>query len=225
MTEEWWIKELKNLNENDILNDRLIVELENFFLGESMMGMRCDAASYLRKLLLIGYWPFKELYNYINEQDISLHKLQNKLRDQENKISNFKFNAFIAQPFEESADDFFEKVAKPACYWEKVTPLRADKSPIENDLLIKVKKMMDKADLFIADLTGNNPSVFYEIGYLEKGNLQGIFLSSLGSKKNFYTKYNEIIKMDLGPEGVAQSRAKVRERLRTICCNIKNIGK
>jgi nucleoside 2-deoxyribosyltransferase len=42
---------------------------------------------------------------------------------------------------------------------------RADESFVTETIVEKIKEQISRADLIIADLTGKNPNVFYEVGY------------------------------------------------------------
>lgn len=70
----------------------------------------------------------------------------------------------ILMPFREPFDTYYETVIKSAAVAASLKPVRADSlfrsSPIMGDLW----KMIQDAKVLIAELTGKNPNVFYELG-------------------------------------------------------------
>jgi hypothetical protein len=73
-------------------------------------------------------------------------------------------SCFIAMPFENSFDEYFEKILVPAIKETGLIPIRSDRiygvGIIINDIF---EKISDSA-LVIADVTGKNPNVNYELG-------------------------------------------------------------
>lgn len=221
---QWWISEFFRLKRNDIPDDRLIVELENVLAVESIEESTSgQVAIYLKKLILLGRWPYKELRDYLSGKVVLIEKLIKKNEKQRLAIERFAFHAFVAQPFEGRNDLFFEEIVQPACYWEEIKPIRVDQMPPEQDLLAKVKTFMDKSDLFIADLTHNDPNVYYEAGYLERAGIPGVFISYGIEKSEFYMRHRDIIKVTQGPDGIAVCRRRLREALKNIKSSIMMI--
>jgi hypothetical protein len=214
---QWWPPEFDRLEKNDIPDDRLIIELENRLAVQSLEeGARVGAAVNLQELLLLGYWPYEELRGYVNGESIHTESLIKKIKAQRSTIDRFPIHAFVAQPFEGRNNLFYEKIVKPSCYWEKVKPIRVDQMAPEQDLLEKAKKFMENAHLFIADLTRDNPNVYYEVGYLERAGIPGVFLSYEPGKSAFYMKYKDIVKISMGPDGIADCRKSLRQALKKI---------
>ncbi|MCU0285854.1 MAG: hypothetical protein MUF15_05595 [Acidobacteria bacterium] len=212
------------LKKTDIPNDRLIVELENVLAVESLEKTAPgQGANYLKELIFLGHWPYKELRDYINDKVIPTEKLIKKITEQHGIIERFSIHAFVAQPFEGRNDLFFEEIVRPSCYWEKIKPIRVDHMPPEQDLLAKVKTFMKTSHLFIADLTHNDPNVYYEVGYLERTGVPGVFISYGIEESEFYMKYKDIIKIIQGPDGIAACRRRLREALKNIKSSIMTV--
>lgn len=85
-------------------------------------------------------------------------------------IRNFKTNckfpdAFIVSQFGDNYDVLYNQVIKPVCDKLKYNPIRGDEvascTLILNDIITSIR---DSA-VIIADITPDNPNVFYELGY------------------------------------------------------------
>jgi hypothetical protein len=75
----------------------------------------------------------------------------------------------------EQATETWEKVIEPACVELGLVPVRADKIAKVGEITEQVFRLIRDSDLVIADVTGGNPNVMYELGLrhtLEKSTLQ-----------------------------------------------------
>lgn len=80
--------------------------------------------------------------------------------------TNYKFpDAFIVSQFGDNYDVLYNQVIKPVCDKLKYNPIRGDEvascTLILNDIITSIR---DSA-VIIADITPDNPNVFYELGY------------------------------------------------------------
>jgi len=76
-----------------------------------------------------------------------------------------KLFAFVLMPFSSEFRDIYELGIKQACIDENAYCERVDEQIFDDSILQRVYNQIDKADLIIADMTGRNPNVFYEVGY------------------------------------------------------------
>ena len=73
--------------------------------------------------------------------------------------------AFILMPFSGEFDDTYELAIKPACESAGAYAERVDKQIFSGSILERVYNQIAKADLLVADMSGKNANVFYEVGY------------------------------------------------------------
>jgi hypothetical protein len=73
--------------------------------------------------------------------------------------------AFVLMPFSKEFDDAYELAILPACSSAGAYAERVDKQIFLGSILERVYNQIAKADLIIADMTGRNANVFYEVGY------------------------------------------------------------
>jgi hypothetical protein len=64
-----------------------------------------------------------------------------------------------------TADLLLEDIIKPACAAYEILPVRADSVFSRNAITDTIVEKLESSDPVIADITGNNPNVFFEIGY------------------------------------------------------------
>jgi|SRR5581483_1394232 len=73
---------------------------------------------------------------------------------------------FVLMPFEPSFDDVYKLGIKPACQDAGAYCERVDEQIFQKEtILSRIYNQIAKGDLIVADMTGRNPNVFYEVGY------------------------------------------------------------
>jgi hypothetical protein len=214
--DEWLCQKLCGWRDGDSPDDAFVVELENTLAActfENDYEVK-EAAKALHESLRRGCFPLVELQQFCRGDKVDLKGLERRLAGHSAEVAASPVRAFIAQPFRDVSDAVYEQIIRPGCQWELVRPVRIDKGVKESDLLDKIRAGFDEANLFVADLTGNNQNVFYEIGHLEARGVEGVFLSSGPSRPMFYTQFKDIIQVRGGASGVANARRELRAALR-----------
>ncbi len=72
---------------------------------------------------------------------------------------------FVLMPFNESFDDIYQLGIKEACNIAGAYSERVDEQNFHETILDRIYNQISKADIVIADMSGRNPNVFYEVGY------------------------------------------------------------
>jgi hypothetical protein len=72
---------------------------------------------------------------------------------------------FVLMPFSDDFDDVYRIGIKEACTIAGAYCERVDEQIFNERILDRIYNQIAKADLVIADMTGRNPNVFYEVGY------------------------------------------------------------
>jgi hypothetical protein len=75
-----------------------------------------------------------------------------------------KLSAFVIMPFDKEFNSIYENLIKDPLEAAGYTVLRADSLLDQENILKTIVRGINTADLLIADLTTNNPNVFYELG-------------------------------------------------------------
>ena len=72
---------------------------------------------------------------------------------------------FVLMPFEKTFDDVYQIGIKESCVESGAYCERVDEQIFQERILDRIYNQIAKADCVIADMTGRNPNVFYEVGY------------------------------------------------------------
>ena len=80
--------------------------------------------------------------------------------------------AFVLMPFAKEFDDTYKLGIQSVATELGVIAERVDEQAFSETMLDRIYRQIDAADFIIADMTGRNPNVFYEVGYAHaKGKL------------------------------------------------------
>lgn len=72
---------------------------------------------------------------------------------------------FVLMPFNEDFDDIYKLGIKEAAKEVGAYAERVDEQIFTEGILERIFNQISKADVIVADMTGRNPNVFYEVGY------------------------------------------------------------
>lgn len=76
-----------------------------------------------------------------------------------------KLFAFVLMPFGTDFDDVYKVGIKEVAASLDVVAERVDEQSFSETILERIYRQIEAADFIIADMTGRNPNVFYEVGY------------------------------------------------------------
>lgn len=79
-------------------------------------------------------------------------------------VANKPF-AFVLMPFESQFDDIYKLGIQATATECDVVAERVDEQSFSESILERIYRQIRSADFIIADMTGRNPNVFYEVGY------------------------------------------------------------
>lgn len=138
-------------------------------------------------------------------------------------ISNFKTSykrpeVFIVSQFGDYYDVLYDEVIKPICEELNYNPVRGDEvascTLILNDIITSIRN----ASVIIADITPDNPNVFYEVGYAHALAKPTILLCEKGirDKLPFDVSGFRTIFYDNSIGGKRQIEEKLRDHLQNI---------
>jgi hypothetical protein len=86
------------------------------------------------------------------------------LRREKENLSKFLY-AFVLMPFDAQFNDIYQYGIKKPITELGITCERVDEIQYVGGILDQVFRSIEKARFVIADMTGRNPNVFYEVGY------------------------------------------------------------
>jgi hypothetical protein len=102
--------------------------------------------------------------------------------DQEVVVEDFTSSktesvAFIVMQFSPEYNELYEEVIKPTCAKFGMNVVRADDMYTNTQIIEDITKSIRESSVVIADITADNPNVFYEVGYAHAINKPTILLS------------------------------------------------
>ena len=133
--------------------------------------------------------------NNIKVIDMSSKNIKNKThvgiltRSKNNIIiSNFevyseKPKAFVVMQYGKNYDELYNDVIKAVCVEKGYEVVRADEITNSGLILNDIIYLIKNASLIIADITPDNPNVFYEVGYSHALNKPTILLNEKSSRE------------------------------------------
>ncbi len=110
-----------------------------------------------------------------------------------------------------NADKLFRHIIKPVCDACDFDPIRVDQAIDAGSITQTIIDYLDSAELVIADMSGHNPNVFYEMGYRAKSKKPMIHLKKKG--ENIPFDVNTIRALDYDLTDI-DSVEEVKERLK-----------
>ncbi len=97
-----------------------------------------------------------------------------------------RLSCFVIMPYSQSSDEVYQRAILPALLHipeADILPLRADQITQALTLKAHVESAVQSADFCIADITGGNPNVMYELGYAMANQKPVILIQETGSRQ------------------------------------------
>ena len=101
--------------------------------------------------------------------------------------------AFVLMPFAPEFDDKYKFGIKESAAKLDIVAERVDEQIYSEGILERIYRQIDLADIIIADMTGQNPNVFYEVGYAHAKGKLCIHITSDASDIPFDLKHKRHI--------------------------------
>lgn len=110
-----------------------------------------------------------------------------------------------------NADKLFKYIIKPVCEVCEFNPVRVDQQNDANSITQTIIEALDNSELVIADISGHNPNVFYEMGYRARTKKPMIHLKKKGETLPFDVTTIRTLEYDLTD---LDSVEEIKERLK-----------
>lgn len=104
-----------------------------------------------------------------------------------------QLRAFVLMPFADELDWAYEQLIKPAFEDAEFAVVRADDIDSQQNILKDIVTAIHESDVVVADLTGANPNVYYELGLAHALEKQVVLLSQDVQKAPFDLRSYRII--------------------------------
>jgi hypothetical protein len=125
---------------------------------------------------------------------------------------------FIVMPFgSDELNDVYEYFVKPSI--ENSCSLRCERGDDvfgSNVIMEDIRQSIERARLVIADLTGRNPNVFYEVGIAHTLNKDVLLLSQSMNDVPFDLRHRRVLVYDYTPKGCKKLEKSIIESVNAI---------
>ncbi len=92
-------------------------------------------------------------------------------------VRKFLDTCFVMMPFGKWFDRYYEEIYVPAIKEAGFEPVRADQLFSTGSVVEQIWEQIEKSKVLLADLTGKNPNVFYELGLAHAARKPVVFTS------------------------------------------------
>ena len=120
----------------------------------------------------------------------------------------------------ERADEIFRFIVEPIVKEFDLTPQRSDRDPTPGQVTAQIIRSLTAARVVIADLTGRNPNVYYELGVAHSFAIPVVILVDTVESLSFDTSQERVIELGaqerLAIADAERAKDKLRESLKVV---------
>ena len=116
-----------------------------------------------------------------------------------------KIFAFVLMPFDKAFDDIYKLGIKETATQLGILAERVDEQIFREGILDRIYRQIEAADLVVADMSGQNPNVFYEVGYAHAKGKLCILMTKNASDIPFDLKHHRHIIYGASIDGLRKS--------------------
>ncbi|UPT94395.1 hypothetical protein J4G48_0034590 [Bradyrhizobium barranii subsp. apii] len=132
--------------------------------------------------------------------------------------------AFVLMPFDAAFDDVYKLGIKETAEKLGIRAERVDEQIFHKEnILERIYRQIDAADIIIADMTGRNPNVFYETGYAHAKGKLCLLLTSRADDIPFDLKHHRHLIYGDSIQNLRQALEKDLDWLKSEFANRKSI--
>jgi len=107
----------------------------------------------------------RRLYGFSRTLPVTrIRNLRQRRTTRERRLPDQTASAFVLMPFDEAFTDIYEALLKPALEEAGYTVTRADSPLDQQNVMRDIIEGISRAHLIVADITGRNANVMYELG-------------------------------------------------------------
>jgi hypothetical protein len=133
----------------------------------------------------------------------------------EPRTREFLDTCFVMMPFGQWFDRYYQEIYVPGIKDAGFEPVRADELFSTGSVMEQIWEQIDKAKILLADLSGKNPNVFYELGLSHAARKPVVFAASQVDDVPFDLRHLRVIIYDVRePDWAARLRKSVADYLR-----------
>jgi len=142
-------------------------------------------------------------------------KIPSPVVSREPRAREFLDTCFVMMPFGSWFDRYYQEIYVPAIREAGFEPIRADELFSTGSVMEQIWEQIEKAKLLLADVSGKNPNVFYELGLAHAARKPVIFTANSVDDVPFDLRHLRVIIYDIRePEWASRLQKSVTDYLR-----------
>jgi hypothetical protein len=142
-------------------------------------------------------------------------KIPSPLVTKEPRVREFLDTCFVMMPFGAWFDRYYAEIYVPAIKEAGFEPVRADELFTTGSVVEQIWEQIEKAKILLADLSGKNPNVFYELGLAHAAKKPVVFTAGQLEDVPFDLRHLRVIVYEVHePEWASRLRTSVADYLR-----------
>lgn len=98
-------------------------------------------------------------------------------------VFSHKPKVFVIMQFSDEYNEIYETIIKPCCEGKNLEVIRADESYSNGFIIGEILNNIKESSVIIADITPDNPNVYYEVGYAHALDKNAILLCNKTREK------------------------------------------
>jgi hypothetical protein len=133
----------------------------------------------------------------------------------EPRVREFLDTCFVMMPFGPWFDRYYQEIYVPAIKEAGFEPIRADELFTTGSVVEQIWEQIEKGKLLLADLSGKNPNVFYELGLAHAARKPVVFTASQVDDVPFDLRHLRVIIYDIRePDWATRLKKSITDYLR-----------
>jgi hypothetical protein len=142
-------------------------------------------------------------------------KIPTPIVAREPRVREFLDTCFVMMPFGSWFDRYYQEIYTPAIKEAGFEPIRADELFTTGSVVEQIWEQIQKSKVLLADLSGKNANVFYELGLAHAAKKPVVFTSALVDDVPFDLRHLRVIIYDIRePEWAPRLRKSIADYLR-----------
>lgn len=142
-------------------------------------------------------------------------KMPSPSNPREARPREFLDTCFVMMPFGEWFDRYYQEIYVPAIKEAGFEPVRADELFSTGSVVEQIWEQIEKAKILLADLSGKNPNVFYELGLAHAAKKPVVFTAGQLEDIPFDLRHLRVIVYEVRePEWASHLRKSITDYLR-----------
>ncbi|MCX6291553.1 MAG: hypothetical protein NT126_07285 [Bacteroidetes bacterium] len=148
----------------------------------------------------------------LTKEDLETFQLESSVGQ---RVRKYLDTCFVMMPFGEWFDKYYKEIYIPAIKDASFEPIRADELFTTGSVVEQIWEQINKSKILLAELTGKNANVFYELGLAHAAVKPVIFISSNVDDVPFDLRHLRVIIYDIRePNWADKLKVKITEYLK-----------